>query len=169
MWSTHRSLVLRLPWSSWVAPVEDQVQRWYDCLFCGSPGGARCTGKLAAMGSRDMALVRAFSGIWQPAHESQPRVGFFYCRRQAPPVCGEREVTIVVPPPVCDSAVEPCFHGSPVFLHRHSLLQISSLPSAQSVSPQPTAVLARASSPFPMHQLPAPLTHLRTHVSVRSM
>ena len=62
----------------------------------------------------------------------------------------------MAPPPACDSAVAPCFHGSPVFLRRHSLLQISSLPSPQSISPQPTLVL-RACSPIPTHQLPAPL------------
>ena len=43
------------------APSEDRVQRWYDCLDRGSPSGAKCAGKLAATGTRDMALVRAFS------------------------------------------------------------------------------------------------------------
>ena len=57
VWSTHRNLVLRLPWSSWVCPCEDQAQRWYDCLDCRSPGSAKCAGKLVATGARDMALV----------------------------------------------------------------------------------------------------------------
>ena len=78
VWFTHRSLVLRLPWSSWVCPCEDQAQRWYDCLNRGTPGSAKCAGKLEAMGVRDMALVRAFSGTWSKAHEGQPWLGFFW-------------------------------------------------------------------------------------------
>ena len=34
-------------------------------------------------------------------------------------VCGEREVMVMAPPPTRDSAVLPCFHGCPAFLHRH--------------------------------------------------
>ena len=78
--------------------------------------------------------------------------------------CGEREATIVVPPPACDSAVVPCFHDRPVFLCRHSLLWISSLPSPQSVSPQPTAVLALGLFSNPTLQLPAPF-HTCEHTS----
>ena len=78
VWSTHRSLVLRQPWSSWVCPCEDQTQRWYDCLDLRSPGGAKCTRKLVATGTRDMALVRAFSGAWRKACEGQPWPGFFW-------------------------------------------------------------------------------------------
>ena len=51
LWSTHRSLVLRLAWSSWVCPGEDRAQRCYDCLDCGSPGGTKCTGKSVATGT----------------------------------------------------------------------------------------------------------------------
>ena len=43
-------------------------------------------------------------------------------------MCGEREATIVAPPPGCVSAVVPCFHGSLIFFCRHSLLWISSTP-----------------------------------------
>ena len=32
---------------------------------------------------------------------------------------GEREVMVMAPPPTHDSAVLPCFHGCPAFLHRH--------------------------------------------------
>ena len=47
------------------------MQSWYDCLDLGSPGGAKCTGKLAAMRARDVVLVMAFSGTWHKAHEGQ--------------------------------------------------------------------------------------------------
>ena len=75
------------------------------------------------------------------------------------PVCGEREVTIVVPSPAWLS-ITPCFHGSPVFLHRHSLLRISSLLSPQSISPQPTAVVAPGLFSNPHAPAPSPLAHL---------
>ena len=52
------------------------MQRWYDCLDHGSPGGAKCAGKLAATGTRDMDLVRAFSGIRCKVHEGQPWLDF---------------------------------------------------------------------------------------------
>ena len=31
----------------------------------------------------------------------------------------EREAMVMAPPPTCDSAVSPCLHGCPAFLHRH--------------------------------------------------
>ena len=34
-------------------------------------------------------------------------------------VCGRREVTVMAPPSMRDSAVSPCFHGCPAFLHGH--------------------------------------------------
>ena len=33
--------------------------------------------------------------------------------------CGGREAMVMAPPPTCDSAVSPCFHGCPIFLYRH--------------------------------------------------
>ena len=33
--------------------------------------------------------------------------------------CGEREAMVMAPPPTCDSAASPCFHGCPIFLYRH--------------------------------------------------
>ena len=32
--------------------------------------------------------------------------------------CGKREAMVMAPPPYVDSAVSPCFHGCPAFLHR---------------------------------------------------
>ena len=34
-------------------------------------------------------------------------------------VCGGREAMLMAAPAVCDSALSPCFHGCPAFLHRH--------------------------------------------------
>ena len=34
-------------------------------------------------------------------------------------VCGEREAMVMAPLPTHDSAVSPCFHGCPAFLHRY--------------------------------------------------
>ena len=42
-----------------------------------SPSGAKWAGKRAATGSRDMALVRAFSGAPCKVCEGQPWPGFF--------------------------------------------------------------------------------------------
>ena len=50
------------------------------------------------------------------------------------------EAMVMAPPPTCDSAVSPCFHGCPAFLHRHFPPQ-SPLPSiclsAVNSSPRP--------------------------------
>ena len=54
------------------------MQRWYECLDCGSPGSAKCAGKPAATGARDVARVRAFSGARHKAREGQPWLGFFW-------------------------------------------------------------------------------------------
>ena len=64
----------------------------------------------------------------------------------------------------CDSAVVPCFHRSLVFLHRHSLLWISSLLSPQAISPQPTAVLAPGLLSNHHAPAPSPCVHWWTHV-----
>ena len=41
--------------------------------------------------------------------------------------CGEREATVVAPPPLCDSAVTPCFWWPPGFSPKAFLVWISSL------------------------------------------
>ena len=64
------------------------------------------------------------------------------------------------------SAVEPCFYGSLGFLHKHSCMRISSLPSPQAVSSQPTAVLPLgllSNSHVPALSL---RVHRRAHVPV---
>ena len=51
---------------------------------------------------------------------------------------------VMVPPPACDSAVLPCFHGCLAFFHRHFPPQSPPSPSlreGRGVSPQSAAVL----------------------------
>ena len=43
-------------------------------------------------------------------------------------VCGDRKAMVMAPPPMCDSAVSPCFHGCLAFLHRHFPSQSPPLP-----------------------------------------
>ena len=65
--------------------------------------------------------------------------------------CGGRDAMVMAPAPTCDSAVLPCFHGCPAFLHRHfppqsppSHLLSSSLHSQQ----QPLQSLNSSSQPL---------------------
>ena len=69
--------------------------------------------------------------------------------------CGEREAMVMAPPPICDSAVLPCFHGCPAFLHRHFPPQ-----SPPSLSLDPSLCSQQQPSPWdcltiPNLQLPA--------------
>ena len=41
-----------------------------------------------------------------------------YCSAADAGIWGER-ARVTAPPPMCDSAVSPCFHGCPAFFHRH--------------------------------------------------
>ena len=76
---------------------------------------------------------------------------------------------MVAPRSAGHSTVVTCFHARLGFLHRHSQLQISSLPSPQAVSPQPTAVLAPGLLSNPHDPAPSPHAHQQTHVPVRGM
>ena len=42
--------------------------------------------------------------------------------------CGEREAMVMAPPPMHNSALLPCFHACPAFLHRHFPSQSLSSP-----------------------------------------
>ena len=42
-----------------------------------------------------------------------------YCSAVLASVWGEREAMVMAPPPMCDSAISPCFHGCLAFLYRH--------------------------------------------------
>ena len=73
---------------------------------------------------------------------------------------------MVAPPPARHSAVVPCFYGSLGFLHKHSRLPISSLPSPQAVSSQPTAVLPPGLLSNPHVPALSPRVHRQTHAPV---
>ena len=75
-----------------------------------------------------------------------------------------REAAMAAPPLVHHSTVAICFYGSPSFLHKNSWLRISSLPSLQAVSLQPTAVLSPGLLSKPHVPAPNPCPHQRTHV-----
>lgn len=88
------------------------------------------------MGSRDTALLGAFSSLQQQAHKRQPWVVLLYCWAAV-----GREVTVVAPPLASGSAIVPCFQCRQDFLQRHSLLRISFLLFPQTISLQSIAVL----------------------------
>ena len=167
MWATYRSLLPRLPWSTWVCPGEDWAWRWHSCLDHGSPGGTRCTGKPATTEARDNGPSGRLFLVPGCRHARiSPGRAFSIAWRQVL-TCGESEVTVVALPPACDSAVAPCFRGSPVFLHRHSLLRISSLLSPQAVSLQPTAFLTLGLLSNPHAPAPSPCAHQWTHIPIQ--
>ena len=60
MWATHKSLLLRQPWRTWVCSSGDRVWRWHNCLNLGNTRGARWAGKSMAMGAEDITLLGAF-------------------------------------------------------------------------------------------------------------
>ena len=84
--------------------------------------------------------------------------------RDRGPAHGEREAAMVVLPPAHHSTVAPCFYGSLGFLHKHSQLQVTSLPSPLAVSSQPTAVLPLGLFSNPHVPALRPHVHRWTHV-----
>ena len=75
VWVIHRSLVLRLPWRTWVCLSEDQARSWHSSLGHGDPSSIRYTEEPVATGSGDTALssvqslshVRLFVTPWTAA------------------------------------------------------------------------------------------------------
>ena len=55
---TYRSLLLRLPWRTWLCPSEDQAWRWYSCLDHGDLGSTRYTGEPVATDAGVYGAVR---------------------------------------------------------------------------------------------------------------
>ena len=76
----------------------------------------------------------------QQALKEPPLLGSFSIGQLPVLSCGEREPTMMAPPPVCDSAAVPCLHGCLAFLKRHSPLWIFSLPPPLAISPQSATV-----------------------------
>ena len=88
-------------------------------------------------------MLRSFSVVWCIRHiEGPPWLGSYsvvqcikclmgqplYCSAADAGVWGQRETIVMVPLPTCDSAVSPCFHGCPAFLHRYFPPQSPPLP-----------------------------------------
>ena len=101
---------------------------------------------------------------WRLAQEGQPWWGLFLAPGGAGDRHLERGAAMVALPPVHYSTVVPCFYGILGFLHKHSQLWISSLPSPQAVCSQPTAVLSEVCSPISTFHLSAPVC-TRGHMS----
>ena len=62
MWVIHWSLLLGLPWRTWVCPIEGQVWRWCSCLGGRGPSSTRYSGELAGLGQQEICSRR----VWQP-------------------------------------------------------------------------------------------------------
>ena len=75
------------------------------------------------------------------------------------------EAAVVAPPLAHHSTKALHFCGSLGFLHKHSRLQSSSLPSPQAVSLQPTAVPSLGLLSKPHVPAPRPCAHQRTPIS----
>ena len=78
-----------------------------------------------------------------------------YCSAADAGIWKERADMVMAPPPMCDSAVLPCFHGCLAFLHRHFPPQ-----SPQSISPQSTASLNSSCSRCPFQETRVPAQHM---------
>ena len=76
---------------------------------------------------------------------------------------------MVAPPTAYHSTAVPCFYGRPGFLHKHSQLQISFLPTPQAVSSQPMAVLSPGLLSIPHVPTPSPCKYQWAHVPVWGM
>ena len=93
MWVTHRSLLPRLPWNTWLCPSEDRVRRWHDCLGWGKLWQRQVHGK-----ARSHRCNRSGPSAWWPAQEGQPSWGLFLAPGGTGGWCMEREATMVAPP-----------------------------------------------------------------------
>ena len=76
----------------------------------------------------------------------------------------EREAAMVAPPLLCHSTMALHLYGLG-FLYKHSQLWISSLPSPQAVSLQPTALFSPGLLSKSQVPVPSPILHWWMHVS----
>ena len=67
--------------------------------------------------------------------------------------CGEREAMVMAPSLTCDSAVSPCFHGCPAFLH-------TNFPSQSPPSPPLDLSLCNQQQPSPWDRSTIPKLQL---------
>lgn len=158
VWVTHRVLLLILPQSTRVLSSKEEVQSqqplglqepWWEQLSWGSWWmHAQETHPLQGWGIQG----RQWPWIW----ESWPWQKLFLVPREAG-ISSWRQAAVVLPLFVCHSTMDlHCYCGLG-FLHKHSSLEISPLPSPQAVSLQPTAVFSPC-LPSKSH-VPAPNPH----------
>ena len=81
-------------------------------------------------------------------------------------VCGEREVMVMAPPPMHDSAVSPCFHGLPPLAFP---TKISSHTSPQSISLHSPAALTLGLLHIPLTPAPSHCPFQKTSVPAWGM
>ena len=81
-------------------------------------------------------------------------------------VCGEREVMVMAPPPMHDSAVSPCFHGLPPLAFP---TKISSHTSPRSTSLQSIAALTQGLLHNPKTPAPTRCTFQGIYIPVQGM
>ena len=131
IWAIHETLLLRLPWSNWVCPGEDRVQRWHGCLNCKIPCVLGVQGSQWPQVQEIWSYWEHFLAPYGRRMRASPGQPFSIAQQQVLAYEERRLQMQVAPLPACYSAVGPCFHGSLAFLHRHSPLRISSLMSLQ--------------------------------------
>ena len=132
---------------------------WHSCLSHRSPSGDRCTGKPAAMGERESALVGAFSSAWRQVHEGQPWQGPFL-------VLGGRAEASTWGDRGCNGGSALCTSlNSGALLPWQSGFPPQAFPVVDFLPPVPSSCLLTANSsppagfcsPIPTFQLPAPV------------
>ena len=61
IWVVHWSLLLRLPWRTWVCPCEGQVWRWCSCLGCRGSSSTRYSAGSAARAAGYILLYKCMA------------------------------------------------------------------------------------------------------------
>ena len=159
VWATHRSLLQEAALEN-LGLFQWRYSNEVACLLeLQRTQQGQVHGKPVAIGTRDMTLLGAFSSLQQQALKGLPLLGSFSISQLLVPACRQKEVRVVDLPLTFDSEVAPCFHGYPVSLKRHSLLQISSLQFPQAISPWSTAVFAPGFLSKPHAPAPSPCVH----------
>ena len=90
------------------------------CSTCQAHRGVILARILLCKLARQALKGAPWVGSYSVVHCVRPLMGQPVCCSAADAgMCRERESLVLGPPPTHDSAVSPCFHGCPAFLHRH--------------------------------------------------
>ena len=138
-------------------PRRCQVCRDTDCL-CGRSYGhirvffrASCSWRSEGLFGQSFSITLLVQAHRVPPHPI-PLAGVLLCSSVHQAFHGPvsplfscwhvgREAMVMAPLPMHNSAVLPCFHNSPAFLHKNFPTSVSSLTSPRSISLQSTAAL----------------------------